>query len=235
MTMSHLVAAHGARHTGPWRRFAVIGLLLLGTGPGFAADRERMPIVLRGVDFGSWVGNPGVPISHIYLYRFNGSSANPMWTPLRFQIDKRRQTNLLHNIFSFEEFQEDSCTTNPRVPCPFTDLCALTYFPPNASRCSSWDGKPGVPTRRQCAIYMADWNKDYLLSTDEIVVMARDLAGSQRDDCPYEWLDPLGNPGLQGTRQEIEIHDNGDVFWIYAYRWSQPPPNVPEFVAPGRS
>jgi hypothetical protein len=80
---------------------------------------------------------------------------------------------------------------------------------------------------------MADWNKDYLLPMDEIVVMARDLAGSQRDDCPYEWLDPLGNPGLEATRQEIEIQDNGDVFWVYAYRWSQPPPNSPEFVAPG--
>lgn len=78
--MNRTVSADGTRHAPSWRLSAVIVLLLLGNGFGSAAERDRIPIVFRGTDMGSWVNNPGVPISQIYLYRFNGSSASPNTT-----------------------------------------------------------------------------------------------------------------------------------------------------------
>ncbi len=191
-----------------------------------------MPIVMRGSDFGSWVNNSAVPISQIYLYKYN-PNATPNWIPLRFQIDKRRKTNLLHNVFNYDSWRAHPCFTHPEIPCPFADVCSLTYFEANQTNCESWDKPDVTSNKRRCQPYQDEWGKNYLLSTDEIVVMARDMVGSQRDVCPVEWLDPKGNPGLFSSRQELEVSDNGETFYIYAYQWTQPPPSDPDLVATG--
>jgi hypothetical protein len=189
-------------------------LLAMVGGHALAAERDRLPVVIKGANLAAWVSGQGVTIEQIYFYKFNGA-----WTPVRFQVDKRRRTNLLHNAFSVAEWN----ALPPESRAALTDVCAYTYFPPNQARCTSWNSAVAPGHKRHCSEYQDDWNSAALHPSDEIVFMARDLADGQRN-CPVTWLDPLGAPGLQGDRLEIQINDNGDTFWIYAYRWTSPPP-----------
>lgn len=192
----------------------------------YAVERDRFPIVLKGADLGPWVNHPDVTLDQIYLYKHVGGA----WVPIRFQIDKRRETNLNHNL-SYPEYLALDAQTRALL----TDICANTYFPPPALNCTNpngpdWDEVTQPGQVRHCSSYLTAWNSNQLYPSDEVVFMARDVLDAERD-CPVDWLDPGGAPGLQNDRLEIQIVDNGDVYWIYAFRWTTTPPS--QFVAGG--
>ncbi|MBP7148244.1 MAG: hypothetical protein KBD01_11900 [Acidobacteria bacterium] len=203
------------RQLGIWRgATALLVLLSITAVSGLAAERDPLPVVIKGSDL-PWSNN--VPISQIYLYRYNGPSANPKWTPIPFQIDKRRETYLLHNIYTWTQYSA--------LPTPPPDICANTYFPPNPVKCDTWSAAAGATGVKNCPdTYMVEWNDSALKWQDEIVFMARDVVDGQLDACPYDWLDSGGAPGLSNSRVQIQIQDADDVMWVYAYRWTQPPP-----------
>lgn len=54
---------------------SVVSFLVVGSPTAAQQEnkRDRLPIVIRGMDL-PWA-NAGIPISEIYLYRYNGDSA----------------------------------------------------------------------------------------------------------------------------------------------------------------
>ena len=209
-----------------------------------SAGRERLPVVLKGKHFAPWVNTE--IIHHIYLYRYD-PSASPPWEPIPFQVDKRRKVNVVHSMFASKE---DFPTIDPGQ---IDDICVFSYF--KSRYCDIWVDEQGEPPLgvRECPItYGMPFDSDLLGEEDEIVFMAADL-GSDRDDCPYTWLedDPENLGSLHNERMEIFVTDDANQdgtiddserFWIYAYLWtSTPPPDkvsnaaAPDYTADGES
>lgn len=201
---------------------SAVALLLMLAGPAHALSdgRDRLPVVLQASVLGSWVNSKLIP--NIYLYRYD-SNADPKWIPIRFQIDKRRKVNIIHDIGPATDDDANQAA----------DVCALSYFPPNF--CSEWAaGQPGATGIRECPTnYGTPFSSDFLGSTDEVVFMARDLGTEVAPTS--DWLDDdPANPGsLSADRFRIMVTDDangngtvdpGEKHWIYAYHWSSPPP-----------